>query len=371
MLACGGGMTGFLNYLAAWRELDLPMDVTVYTSRPDVVEAVRSAEPELDLIPYASGKRSTQVFLLRQTQLGKLIEKNGADVILSTNSTVGRTKLPQIIHHRNLLWFDSKGTWEALRSEGAIWALRYFLWGKAGKKALRTAAANIFISDYMRSIAESVVPERDGRNHTIHNGLAAEVIEDSNHINQWTAQPSIAAVTSDCPHKCNPTLIRMLAYLVETRPEVPWKLEIAGGGEYGAEKALADQLGLNKNIYWLGFLNRSELETLYRRSVCLAFVSSVEAFGNPPLEAMARSCPVVASDCTAMPEVCGDAAQLVPVRDHEAFGKSVIRYWDAPDFRNEKIELGRARVKQFQWKKSARKMFEIFQAVHRKNQNVK
>ena len=222
----------------------------------------------------------------------------------------------------------------------------------------------------MRSIAETVVAERDGRNHTIRNGLAAEVIEDSNHANDWTPAPTIAAVTSDCPHKCNPTLIRMLSHLVESRPEVPWKLEIAGGGEYRAEKALADQLGLNENIVWRGFLNRPELESHYRKSVCLAFVSSVEAFGNPPLEAMARSCPVVLVIAPPCQKFVVTRLSLCPFVITRPSQNQSSDIGTTPSIGTKKSGWVGPELNSFSGKSAAR-MFEIFQAVHSDNQNVK
>ena len=43
----------------------------------------------------------------------------------------------------------------------------------------------------------------------------------------------------------------------------------------------------------------------------MAYLSLFEGFGLPPLEAMAYGIPVIASNRTSLPEVCGTAATLV------------------------------------------------------------
>jgi glycosyltransferase involved in cell wall biosynthesis len=61
-----------------------------------------------------------------------------------------------------------------------------------------------------------------------------------------------------------------------------------------------------------GRIDEPTLDALYRGAAALAVPSRSEGFGLPALEAMARGCPVVASDAGALPEVVGEAGLLVP-----------------------------------------------------------
>ena len=62
---------------------------------------------------------------------------------------------------------------------------------------------------------------------------------------------------------------------------------------------------------------------LYQRAKVFAFASLDEGFGIPVLEAMANGVPVITSNRSALPEVCGDAALMVdPLSTDEIRGLS-------------------------------------------------
>src|SRR3954469_17112198 len=54
-----------------------------------------------------------------------------------------------------------------------------------------------------------------------------------------------------------------------------------------------------------------DINTLYRNATALLLPSRYEGFGLTALEAMARDCPVLASDIPALREVSGDGARLI------------------------------------------------------------
>src|SRR5437763_3808294 len=74
-----------------------------------------------------------------------------------------------------------------------------------------------------------------------------------------------------------------------------------------------------------GRVDEATLDALYRGAAALAVPSRSEGFGLPALEAMARGCPVVASDAGALPEVVGDAGLLVPPGDADALAGALAR----------------------------------------------
>lgn len=68
----------------------------------------------------------------------------------------------------------------------------------------------------------------------------------------------------------------------------------------------SDDLGANATrIRQVGRVDDAVLDALYQEADAFVFPSIYEGFGLPPLEAMARGCPVLCSKASCLPEVCG------------------------------------------------------------------
>ncbi len=359
-LAPGGGLVCLLGYLTAWQEMDADLEITVYASRQAVIDAVGSARPDLDVIPFALGQPPRKHFFLQQTRLGSVVMEHRPDLVVSTQYGIRKCLAPQLIRHENLLRFICPTFWDRLR-KGTLFDIREAVRDMAARSALHYSVANVFISDYMRRQTEASFPDSAPRNHVIYNGVSDKVIKASRVVEpSWDGQPNLVAIQDTRPHKDNPTLVRTLAELVRRRPSVPWHLHVAGGGDWATIKLLARQLGVLGRITFHGYLDQDQLDTLLRKSLCLVFTSIVEGFGIPPIEAMARRCPAIACDCTAMPEIIGDAGILVLPGDSGAFAESVVDLYEDPRKRQQLVEKGINRVTKFCWQESAAAMLALF-----------
>jgi glycosyltransferase involved in cell wall biosynthesis len=69
---------------------------------------------------------------------------------------------------------------------------------------------------------------------------------------------------------------------------------------------------------------------------------------------MARGCPVVASNTTALPEVVADAGVLVPPDDVEALRTALASVLDDEGARTDLIARGRRRATHFTWDATAK-----------------
>jgi len=79
----------------------------------------------------------------------------------------------------------------------------------------------------------------------------------------------------------------------------------------------------NGDIIWLQDVFKHELEILLSHAKAFVFVSLVEGFGIPPLEAMSCSVPVVSSDISVHRWVQGDAPLYCNPYDCQDIAKSI------------------------------------------------
>ncbi|MEM8948544.1 MAG: glycosyltransferase family 1 protein [Pseudomonadota bacterium] len=113
------------------------------------------------------------------------------------------------------------------------------------------------------------------------------------------------------------------------------------------------RLGLQEHVTITGHVDDETLARHYREASVFLFLSRYEGFGLPPLEAMARGVPVVASDRTSMPEVLGEAALLVDPDDGEAAAKAVRRILEDPSLFDDLRTRGLERASMFTKRRQA------------------
>jgi glycosyltransferase involved in cell wall biosynthesis len=106
------------------------------------------------------------------------------------------------------------------------------------------------------------------------------------------------------------------------------------------------------SVRHLGEVNDEDLARLYSGAEGLLFPSLYEGFGLPILEAMASGCPVLTSNCSAMPEIAGDAAILVDPLSEEAIADGIDRLAQ-PRLAAELKARGRHRYQRFSWARTA------------------
>lgn len=108
------------------------------------------------------------------------------------------------------------------------------------------------------------------------------------------------------------------------------------------------------NVRWAGSIPDSQLRALYENATVFVFPSLYEGFGIPPLEAMLCGCPVVVSNASSIPEICGDAAYYFSSKNPDEMLASIKYVLDNDFHRKSLIEKGRQRASQFSWDFSAR-----------------
>lgn len=129
---------------------------------------------------------------------------------------------------------------------------------------------------------------------------------------------------------------------------------------------LSDQ-SIKSRTLLTGAMNDEELILTYSMASIFCFPSFGEGFGLPPLEAMASGIPVVVSNTTALPEVCGSAAVYIDPHKPETIAQAIDALLEDSDLYEDKKMKGLLRIKEFTWAASAKAFMQSIQnTAHQK-----
>ncbi len=135
------------------------------------------------------------------------------------------------------------------------------------------------------------------------------------------------------PHKNHALICRALqamksghgriVHVYCTGMETPYRKELG---------SLAQRLGVEDQIHFLGFVTPDELQAIYRTATAMIFPSRFEGFGLPILEAFSARLPVLCARATVLPEVAREAAlYLAPILPRSLW-RACERCWSTGGF---------------------------------------
>jgi len=136
-----------------------------------------------------------------------------------------------------------------------------------------------------------------------------------------------------------------------------------GGRPTPAQSALIAELGLRQAVRFAGLVPEQDLPALYNAAAVFVFPSLYEGFGLPALEALACGTPVVAGKAASLPEVIGDAGELVDPRSPPALAATIAALLEDETRASEMTQRGLARAAQFSWERCARQTRDAYQAI--------
>jgi glycosyltransferase involved in cell wall biosynthesis len=138
-----------------------------------------------------------------------------------------------------------------------------------------------------------------------------------------------------------------------------YRLVIAGGKGWKDEGLRNALHGMEKDVHLTGYTPDHELPLLYNLASVFVYPSLYEGFGIPPIEAMACGCPVVVSNVTAMPEVCGNAAIYCNTLDPEDIRNKIEAILEDKTLRNDMAKRGIEKARTYTWERSAKTHSEV------------
>ena len=113
-------------------------------------------------------------------------------------------------------------------------------------------------------------------------------------------------------------------------------------------------------VHILGYVEDSLLVALFRHCLAYVFPSSYEGFGLPILEAMACGAPTLTSSLSALGEVAGDAALIVPDLALDSLARGIRRITSDDTLRVTLRRRGLLHAKSFTWERCAKQTAQCY-----------
>lgn len=117
---------------------------------------------------------------------------------------------------------------------------------------------------------------------------------------------------------------------------------------------------------WKSNLTNEEVIQKYIDADMLVFVSLFEGFGMPIIEANAVGRAVITGNCSAMPEVAGNAACLVDPLEVKSIRSGILRVIQDDEYRRQLVDEGKINKVRFEAIKIAGEYFDLYKQVYTK-----
>ncbi len=114
------------------------------------------------------------------------------------------------------------------------------------------------------------------------------------------------------------------------------------------------------------YISDLALKHLYCACFAYVFPSLHEGFGLPALEAMSCGAPVIASNCTSIPEVMGMEEALFNPHDAQSIAAKLMQLHADPAFRERLLAHAKKQPEYFSWERSGALAVDALEECHRK-----
>lgn len=297
-----------------------------------------------------------------KSDLARWTDQNRVAAVVQLNGMLVPTMKPPTLCHMQDPWPYRSEAWGGFRDR--IVAL---LKRREHRYALKHARCFGWTSAYLRDLIcghHKIWPESS---EVLYNGVPTNWIERSRAgLPDWFSRRNeIVTISNVNLYKRQSLVIEAMPLLIKRPGLEDLTYRIVGAAdsqEFEDElKDLAKRLGVGDRVIFEGRVSDERVKEVFAGARAYVLMSVCESFGIPAIEAMSFGTPVITADCCAMPEVCGDAAELSPPDDAPALAERIAKVLLDPQRVEELRRRGVERVAKFSWTRVAEKMASLLE----------
>jgi len=124
--------------------------------------------------------------------------------------------------------------------------------------------------------------------------------------------------------------------------------------------SFAGKIPDGKKVIVTGAVTDEELGALYKHAAFLAYPSTDEGFGLPPLEAFLAGCPVLAAPSAAVRETSSEGCRYVDSDEPDIWADEFDDYIWQEEEQRQRVELGLRQAADFSWEKTCRQLYKLY-----------
>ncbi len=353
-----------VNLIRGLRGIEVPHKLTIFVT-PFNRSLFHDAGDSFEYVtcPDFLQNRVARI-LYEQFMLPLQIARHGIDVFhYPSNVTSVFTRRQDVVtvHFNSISQRSSLSPWHS-----AYYDLMLRINRRAGYVIVpsRVYAEELLCSFGYRS--ERMRPIYHGVNPAFHR---ASELERAAARGQWNLPENfILSVTNTLPHKNLPNLVKAFDILLprlaqHTHLVLVGRLDLDILEQIVGESPNAGQL--REHIKTIPFIPNDALPPIYGLAKAFVFVSRVETFGMPLVEAMACGLPVVASDIPVHREVLGDNIELLaPYDDPRQIAEKMYAVLTSPEVYAEAQRRSLKRSEEFSWERTAAETLRVYEDAY-------
>ncbi len=259
-----------------------------------------------------------------------------------------------VIH--DLANFHIAGKYDPLRMFYLRWVLPFFISRADALVAISRSTANDMRRFWPLPAQKEI--------RVIYNGLPVPPKPRDGWMERCKLKPNgyllyISRIEHPGKNHCN--LIRAFELLP---PELSYCKLVIAGADWGNAEAVhrrAEESPRREDILFTGFLENADLAEAYTGAASYVFPSFFEGFGLSLIEAMHCGTPCCCSNNSSLGEIGEGAAMLFDPADPATIAEAIRRILTEKELREQLIEAGHRRAAEFDWKKHARGVVELYE----------